>query len=499
MMKSIYCCSVALLLGIAIEPAVAAAEQPGWLNSVVIVEVTRKQYDYFQPWTKRMKTTQKTGIVVGESSILTTADEVYDRTLVRLQKGGRGKWWTGDVQWIDYHANLALITTPDPQFWTGLEPVDWAEPAENPGSIQIVRWRSGKLETRRAEFGQYTVDEGRLTYVPHLQLEVSSEIQGVGSGEPVISGSQVVGIISEQSGSKCTAIPTSFILPILNAQREERFRGLGYFDFYWQPAENPATLEFLKLEGEPRGVVVIDVPSKPGVDPVLKARDLLLEVDGFAIDIQGDYADPEYGHLSLENLSTRGHWAGDDIKMKIWRDGAEMEIVYRLPRADYASSLVPDAVYDQEPEYLMVGGLLFQPLTDAFLRGWGPDWKRRSPFRLYYYNNQPPTKERPALVLLSQVLPDIHNLGYQDQRLLVVDEVNGRKISRLQDLQDALQHPVKGFHVIDFVASDSLRRIVMDADTAPESTRRVLQRYGISKEFHFAPIQDRRKGVASTE
>src|SRR5439155_19875834 len=141
----------------------------------------------------------------------------------------------------------------------------------------------------------------------------------------------------------------------------------------------------------------------------------------------------------LENLATRKKWAGDALKLKIWRDGAEQQIIYRLPKADYKSKLVPDAVYDQEPEYLIVGGLVFQPLTDAFLQSWGGDWKRRAPFRLFYYNNQNPTRERPALVLLSQVLPDIYNLGYQDLKYLVLDEVNGQKISRLPELKEALQ------------------------------------------------------------
>jgi hypothetical protein len=302
----------------------------------------------------------------------------------------------------------------------------------------------------------------------------------------VIEDSKIIGIASEQSGNKCTVLPSAFIQAILEARKSGAYRGLGYFDFYWQPAENPSTLALLKLEGEPRGVVIIAVPSRPGVNPVLKARDVLLEVDGFRIDIEGDYEDPVFGHLSLENLSTRRKWAGDDVKMKIWRDGKLLDVVYRLPKADYSATLVPDAVYDQEPEYLIVGGLVFQPLTDTFLQGWGADWKRRAPFRLYYYNNQPPTQERPALVLLSQVLPDIYNLGYQDLKYLVVDQVNGQKISRLPELREALRRPINGFHQIQFVQSDSLRRLVLAADQQEAATQRVLQTYGITKDFFFA-------------
>src|SRR5262249_23470497 len=163
-----------------------------------------------------------------------------------------------------------------------------------------------------------------------------------------------------QEGRTCTALPASFIQSILKAREKGEYRGLGYFDFYWQPAENPVSLAFLGLEGEPRGVLVIDVPSKPNSAPaVLKQHDIILQIDRFDIDIEGDYNDPEFGHLMLENLATRHKWAGDDVMMKIWRDDKPLDVTYRLPKIEYTNSLVADAVYDQEPEYLVVGGLVF--------------------------------------------------------------------------------------------------------------------------------------------
>src|SRR5439155_7023182 len=84
--------------------------------------------------------------------------------------------------------------------------------------------------------------------------------------------------------------------------------------------------------------------------------------------------------------------------------------------------------FDQEPEYLIAGGLVFQPLTKDFLRSWGQDWERRAPFRLAYFRNQDPTPERPAIVILSQVMPDLYNIGYQDSRQLVLEKVNRQKV-----------------------------------------------------------------------
>jgi hypothetical protein len=169
---------------------------------------------------------------------------------------------------------------------------------------------------------------------------------------------------------------------------------------------------------------------------------------------------------------TGGTWQIDyTYQLKIWRDGQLKEVSYRLPKADYSAKLIPDYVLDQEPEYLIVGGLVFQPLSNSYLRSWGEDWKRRSPFRLYYYNNEEPTKERPAVVFLSLVLADLYNLGYQDSRFLVVDKVNGRKVTRLPELREALQNPTNGCHLIEFAKGDSLQRLMIEASETETATQ----------------------------
>src|SRR5437588_7379843 len=76
-------------------------EPSPWERSVVTVEVGRKQYDYYQPWSRKTARVQKPGLVLSDHQVLTTAEEMSDRTLVRMQKGGRGKWFAGEVAWID--------------------------------------------------------------------------------------------------------------------------------------------------------------------------------------------------------------------------------------------------------------------------------------------------------------------------------------------------------------------------------------------------------------
>lgn len=475
--------SIVAALGLAVFAASAtAAERNGrdpMEASLVTLDITAKNYDYFQPWAKPTRSVRKHALVVGDRELVTTAQNLADRTLVRVQKGGRGRWLAAEVKWLDYHANVAVLTVADDGFWNGLKPVELADRVPKQDEYEIVRWRDGNLEVRRAEFSKFTVGDGSLSFAPRIHLELNTEINGLGWAEPVLANGKIVGLTTSKGGNVCTVTPAPFIRRIVEAQRAGKFPGLGYFDFVWQQGENPATLEHLKVPGEPRGAIVIEVPktAKPGY--VLEKWDVIIEIDGFPVDMEGDYDDPDYGHLMVEGLATHRHFAGDRIPMKVARNGKILDLEYVLPKADYSVDLLPMFTFDAEPEYLVAGGLVFQPLTQPFLRGWGDDWRRRAPFRLVYYNSSTPTAESPALVVLSQILPDPISVGYQEFRNLVVDKINGITIRRLPDVKKALAEPKNGVHLIQFFRGEGLQRMLLDAGMMSEATERVLERYGI--------------------
>jgi hypothetical protein len=476
----------ALLICLAPLAGHAAADDRGharlWQAAVVSLEVTRQQYDHLQPWTRQAQPVAKVGVVIAPRQILTTATDLQDLTLIRVQKGGRGQWWTGALLWADYFANVALITVDDTDFWNGLKPVALASRLDPAASARIVRWNAGSFEMRKAEINRFDVTNPGFTDTAHVFAELSAELGGAGWGEPAFDGKRLLGLVFAQIGNVCHTLPAPFIRSIIDARAKPGYRGLGYFDFTWQPTVNPETQRYLRWEGPPRGVVVIDVVERPGTPSVLQPRDLLLEVDGFPIDIQGDYLDPLYGHLMLENLATRNKWAGDPVRLKIWRDARELEVDYFLPEARNAARLVPTAPYDQEPAYVLLGGLVFQPLTRNYLRSWGENWEERAPFRLAYFRNEEPTPRRSGIVILSQVLPDFFNLGYHDLRNLVLERLNQQPVHSLADLVAALGQASDGFHVFDFMKGDSLQRVVLDAHQLEAATRRVQQVYGIQQD-----------------
>jgi PDZ domain len=476
-------------------PAQTAAQKPpepaappfAWENAIIRIEVSGKVYNYIQPWSRSEHKVYKSGVVVEGHQIITTADGLEDQTVIRLKKQGDGLYSEGSVAWIDYQANLAAITTDEKDFWTGLQPAELADPVPITGEVRIQRWRDDSLENRQGLLERLAVENSVLSFVSVPALKIDSTIPSVGYGEAVTVGDRLIGLACAQGGDAVTAIPTSFIAPILKAEQSKTYTGLGYFDFTWDTAENPLNLDYLKLPGAARGVIIKETGMKPGVVSVVQPRDVLLQIDGFDIDAEGNYRDPQYKKLCLENLSSRGKWAGMDCKFKIWRDGKEMDIDYKLPKAEYTDELVPEQLFDQDPEYVLAGGFLFVPLSEPYLRSWGPTWRQHAPFRLSYYLMGKVKPERPQRVVLSQVLPNPTNIGYESLRNTVIDEVNGVKIKQLADIVTALKTPINGFNVFKFEAGESIRQAVLGASEMDDATQRIMAHYHIPADHVLNP------------
>lgn len=460
-----------------------SAKQPlggfSWANAIVHIEVSGKEYSYVQPWARAEKKTTKSGVVLAGHLIITTADGLNDQTLIRLQKGGGGLFSLGKLVWIDYQSNLAGLTTDEASFWSGLTPASLADPVPLIGEVRVQRWNDDRLESRPGNVDRMAVDNSALSFVSVPSLKVDSTISNAGASEPVTQGRRLLGLAISQDNDVVTAIPSSFIDFTVKSRKNGTFAGLGYFDFTWEQVQNPLTLQYLGMPGPARGVVVQTTGLKPGVESPIHSRDVILSIDGFPIDAQGDYEDPQYGKMMLENLSSRQRWAGSTAKIKVWRDGKEQVIDYKLPRAAYSDELVPEQSFDHPPDYVLAGGFIFVKLSDAFLRSWGPSWRQRAPFRLGYYETGHVKPGRSEIVVLSGVMPARVNLGYEMLHDCVVDEVNGVKIGKLADLAEALKSPVNGFDVFKFAPGGSQESAVLDATQIDQTNREIMTRFHI--------------------
>ncbi len=169
--------------------------------------------------------------------------------------------------------------------------------------------------------------------------------------------------------------------------------------------------------------------SSRGTVSIVHPRDIILQIDGFDIDTEGNYHDPQYKKLCLENLSSRGKWAGMECKLKILRDGKEQVIDYKLPKAEYTDELLPSQAIRSGPRIRPRRRVSFSCRSASLICAAGvPNWRQRAPFRLAYYSMDKVRPERPpAGRPFPRCLPHPANIGYEGLRNLVVDEINGNE------------------------------------------------------------------------
>ncbi|WPJ96875.1 hypothetical protein SH580_04040 [Coraliomargarita algicola] len=443
--------------------------------ALVEIEITKTGYNYQIPWNTSTQQSRKNGIVIADHQILTTADGFSGHTLCRVRKGGIPHQYTATLKWIDYYANIAILDIEDPIFWEGMRPTRLCQQIPQSGELQIIRWRNGRIEERAAEIVRLFVGKSKMSYVHHLTLSASTEMDSTGWAEVVLSGNQIVGLTTSYADDKLSILPAPFITSVLEQKAKGQDVGIGHFDFSIMSGKNPALLASKGMPHTDIGVVVTQVGSRRLAANTLQVGDVLLAINGFEIDNDGKYIDPTYGRLSLYGLATRDNHAGDALPMRIWREQQELTVDYILPRADFTKDLVPERLYDQAPEYLIAGGLLFQPITGPYLNTYG----KNRPLLLEYYSHHAELPERNGLVIVSSVIPDPYNRGYESVRQLIVDRINGQIIHSIADISEALAHPQGEFHRLEFMPDQGLKHIVLDAASMEAATQRILKHYNI--------------------
>ena len=91
------------------------------------------------------------------------------------------------------------------------------------------------------------------------------------------------------------------------------------------------------------------------------------------------------------------------------------------------------------------------------------------------------------IVLLSSVLPDVANLGYQELRDLIVERVNGRPVPTLAALREAFALDELRLPRDRVPLGQGAARIVIDAAEADAAGERLHRAYGVEKLDSDAP------------
>ncbi|MEQ1507014.1 MAG: hypothetical protein ABMB14_32600, partial [Myxococcota bacterium] len=245
------------------------------------------------------------------------------------------------------------------------------------------------------------------------------------------------------------------------------------------------------------GVAIDLVFPDTSADGHLIPGDVLLEIDGLTVANNGTvYDDAGFGPVGPPGGDGNGradglwmdllaivdrHQVGDALQVRILRDGARTTLAVTL-KAWQAAARFADQ-HDKQPRYYVYGGLVFVPLDLEMLKIFGWEWRSTADkvllheFLLRPYRD--PDQWRKERVVLMRRLDHPVNSTMAWYQNMAVERVNGRDITGLADLIDALATNVDRFQVIEF---SNNRLAVLDRAEAEHANPEILERYGVARD-----------------
>lgn len=453
--------------------------------SLVRVNATGQAFDFFRPWTKKTPFMRRgLGVVLPDNQILVTAEIVANHTYIELEKSASAEKSPAEVVVVDYDCNLALLKPLNPDFLKNAKPLALDTGARVGDKAAILQLESnGLIAETPATITTITVAGYPLDHLSLLTFRVSAPLQSrEGSFTlPAVRHGNLLGLLMRYDARSQTAdlIPAPVIAHFLTDAKQAPYSGFARAGIAFSATRDPQFRRYIGLT-ENGGVYLTEVrPGSPAEKSGLRKGDIILAVAGKPVDQDGNYDNEEFGKISFSHLTNTLAKVGDTIDFTIQRDGQRQVIPVTLGAADKQNVVSEPHIFDTQPRYFILGGLVFQELSRPYLQEWGTGWVKDAPQRLVYldaFQNELPT-DRGKIVFLSQVLPSPNTLGYESLDHLVVTKVNGVEIKSLEDIAKAAALPKDGFHRIEFEQDPGF--IALDAAEAENGKGQLMQDYGI--------------------
>jgi len=450
-------------------------------DAVVEIRVTKRGYSYQLPWAPPALSREGgSGFVIEGGRILTNAHVVADASFVEVYSADSNRGYEASVKLVGHDCDLALLEVGDTRFFHGKGYLTIHEcMAAQEEEVQVYGFPmggQGLAVTRgvisRIEMGHYAHSGSVL-----LTSQIDAPVNYGSSGGPVILEGRVVGVV--YGGSVCGQnigymIPVPVVRHFLQEAEMGGYLGFPQFPLTTQVIHNSAMRQYLGLKDNTGGLLVTHVPEDHFLHDVVRAGDILVGVDGHDIDCSG------YIYYQKEKLALPFRYAvimkyfGDLIELDVLRKG---EILHFTAQVDYrwrGQPLVKPFEYGKAPSYYILGGMVYQPLVGNFLdQDFSPSLVELLP---YFLKGRRVRDGREEVVVLTHVLDDEINIGYQYLKNEVVKKVNGCNIRNIQEMVDVCSRCSAPYYEI---VMESGFEVVLYRDSVAERDPKILQRYSI--------------------
>jgi len=465
-------------------------------KSLARITSTEVEPDYRAPWNSgAIGRGVGAGFVLEGNRIMTNAHVVSNSRYLTVERDGDPNKYPARVLFVAHDCDLAVITVDSPDFFKNMTPLKLGGIPELESTVSAYGYPIGGERmsvttgiVSRTDFQVYT----HSSIDSHLAIQISAQINPGNSGGPVMQNGKVVGV-AFQGYSGDVAQGVAYMIPTPVIERFLTDIKDGHYDHYvdlgltYGHLQNAAQRRFLGLKEDGRGVLVWTVIAAGPSGQVLRSGDVLLSIDDHPIASDGN-VELEGTRVEMPEVVER-KFKGDKVKFEILRDKQPSTVTVELgtvwPFATQAHS------YDTRARYVVYGGLIFQPLSLDLMGAYQPtDLRLRHYFEFYVLDQI--YQEHPEVVVLTNILPDPINTYLSAYRAGIVDEVNGQKIKRLDDLAKAFEAATDRV-VIKLIGDGP--PLVLDRKEVDAARDRIKSRYNVINEQNLqeqAPAQPRK-------
>lgn len=478
------------------EPAeTPAAPAPDVKASVVRINSTQQNWNPWQPWEKNPPRKRRAlAAIIGPQRVLTTAELTADATYLEFESADGTRFAQAKVIAVDYEANLALLGPASEKegnaFFENTAPFEITAPPELGSTLQILQVEENGVALQTPGTLQ-SIDLSSSFLPGHsfLTYMVKASMQSAASSYslPVLKDGKLAGVLVSYNSKDqlCDVASTDIVTRFLDSTTNGGYHGFPSLGVSVATTEDNSFRQWLGLTDDQGGLYIKSVRKGSAAELAgVKKGDVLLAADGKTIDRRSYYEHPKYGSLSWGHLIRGEKSVGDTVVLSLLRDGTPMELNATLTRQEESARLVPTYLFDQAPNYLLKGGLVFQELSRPILEGFGKDWMSRAPLNLLdtYENPDKYQDSMDRVVFLSGVIPTPATVGYERLRNLIVRKVNGKDIRDMKSLIAAFEGNTNELHSIEF--DEENLNVYLDDSISTAVDAQLLQR-GITRLSHI--------------
>ncbi len=467
-------------------PTAQDPKQPGARScsaGLLDVHTAYQEYEPVRPWEKgTQQDVRAMGVYLGKGQVLVPAKGMSQATFVEISLPDMSRTVPAKVLKVDDDLGLALLTVlheEDADIFKNLPVLEVGDPIGIDGRVRLHALVQGEIPVDV----ELVAESASLTAagVPLLTMRSQSPLpHGMSVGLPTLKDGRLTGLVMNFNAESQT-------VGLLNAEMLRRFleqspnnTGVPVVGLSFAGLDDPVFCKYLKLDPKQGGLYVSEVvPWGAGAKAGIRKGDVLIGIEGIPLDKRGKFHHPIYGMLEANIRSLKPQ--GETITLDISRNGHVLHLSVPLNR---------DAIekgpfcYEREgtrPRYAMWGGMLFQPLTENYIRALK---KRATNLPLSFIRANEQKEEllkngRQEVVALTLVIPTPATLGYESLGFCVIDAVNGTPVTSFAQFTELLDAETPD-GITELAISHAPYKIYLDRKTV-EMCNELLRHNSIPK------------------